>query len=84
MQIKEIAMRPGKLTDLEDFQLKLLIGELEDGMGEAENHLKQAEKALENLQSELSSYLKKEGILSAVSAVAVAGAAGALAYGKQC
>ena len=38
MQIKEIAMRPGKLTDLEDFQLKLLIGELEDGMGEAENH----------------------------------------------
>ena len=77
-------MREGKLTGLEDFQLKLLIEELKCGTEKAENCLNQADKALESLQAELSSYLKKQGILTAASTLAVGGAAGAVAYGKQC
>ena len=77
-------MREGKLTGLEDFQLKLLIEELKCGIEKAENCLNQADKAVESLAAELSSYLKKQSILTAASTLAVGGAAGAVAYGKQC
>ena len=77
-------MREGKLTGLEDFQLKLLMEELKCGTEKAENCLNQADKALESLKTELESYLEKQGILAAASAIAVGGAAGAVAYGKQC
>ena len=77
-------MRDGILTRLESFQLKLLITKLQCGIEKAENYQNKVNKALETLQSELSSYLVKEGFLAAVSTAAVAGAAGAVGYGKQC
>ena len=77
-------MRDGKLTGLENLQLKLLITKLKCGIEKAENYQNKADKALDTLQSQLSSYLVKEGFLAAVSTAAVAGAAGAVGYGKQC
>ena len=77
-------MREGKLTGLEDFQLKLLIEELKCGIEKAENCLNQAEKAVKSLAAQLKSYLINQGILTAASTLAVGGAAGAVAYGKQC
>lgn len=77
-------MRDGKLTGLENFRLKLLITKLKCGIEKAENYQNKADKALETLQSELSSYLMKECFLAGVSTAAVSTTAGAFAYGKQC
>ena len=77
-------MRDGNLTRLENFQLKLLITKLQCGIEKAENYQSKVNKALETLQSELYSYLLKEGFLAAASSAAVVGAAGAVTYGKQC
>lgn len=77
-------MRDGKLTGLENVQLKLLMEKLTCGIEKAENYQNKADKALETLQSEFSSYLRKEGFLAAASTAAITGAAGAFAFGKQC
>ena len=77
-------MRDGKLTDLKNFQLKLLMGKLKFGIEKAENYQNKADEVLETLQSEFSSYLIKEGFLAFASTAAVAGGAGVVGYGKQC
>lgn len=77
-------MRDGKLTGPENVQLKLLMEKIKCGIEEAENYQNKADKGLENLQSELSSYLIKEGFLAVASSAAIAGSAAAFAYGKQC
>lgn len=82
-KIEEIGMRDGKLTGLENFQLKLLMEKLTCGIEKAENYQNKADKALETLQSEFSSYLMKEGFLAAASTAAIAGAAGAFAFGAS-
>ena len=84
IQIEEIGMRDGMLTGLENFQLKLLIEKLKCGIEKAENYHNKADKAMETLQSELSSYLKKECFLAAVSTACMTATAGGAAYGKQC
>ena len=56
---------------------------LEGDLKIAENYHKHAEKAFESLKTEVHSYLKRCGVLAAVSVVAAAGVGAAAGAGKQ-
>ena len=84
IQIVEIGTRKEKLTDEEDFEIKIMMEDLKCNIEKTENYQKALERALESLQSEFSSHLKKEGFVAVASSAALAVSSAGAVYGKQC
>ncbi|CAH3139840.1 unnamed protein product [Porites evermanni] len=75
--IRESKPRKYKLTAEEKFELKMLMRNFKRDLKTTEDKYKDADRALKSLQSELETYLTKEGVLAAGASALIGAGVGA-------